>query len=184
MLEDAKAGKSKMNLGEVYFWTTTILNWQPLLFEEKFNQIVVNSLKHLHAKGKIKIYGFVIMPNHIHILWKMVEPNGKEMPYASFQKFTAHAFQKELRQKNASLLAAFEVDEPERKYRFWQRDPLAIPVNSKLIAEQKLDYLHLNPLQGHWNLAKRPEDYFYSSAKYYENLDQPFNFITDYRERF
>jgi hypothetical protein len=30
---------------------------------------------------------------------------------------------------------------------------------------QKLDYIHNNPLQPKWQLAKAPEEYFYSSAK-------------------
>ncbi|KAA9326043.1 transposase [Adhaeribacter soli] len=173
-----------MELSQVYFWTSTILDWKPLLLHHTSKAIIVNSLKHLHAKGKIRIYGFVIMPNHVHLLWEMIAMNGKEMPYASFQKFTAHEFQKELRSTNPSLLSEFEVDEPERKYRFWQRDPLAFPVNSKTMAEQKLQYLHLNPLQAHWNLAKRPEAYMFSSARFYESMDQEFNFLTDYRERF
>jgi putative transposase len=184
MSEEAKPRKSKMELDQVYFWTSTILDWKPLLLQIKYKAIILNSLNHLHAKGKIRIYGFVIMPNHVHLLWEMLAMNGKEMPYASFQKFTAHEFQKELRSTNLALLSEFEVDEPERKYRFWQRDPLAFPVNSKKVAEQMLKYLHLNPLQAHWNLAKRPEEYLFSSARFYENMDQDFNFLTDYRERF
>ena len=41
---------------------------------------------------KIKVYAFVIMPNHIHLIWKLLEPNGRESPKASFLKYTAHEF--------------------------------------------------------------------------------------------
>ena len=120
MSEEAKPRKSKMEMDQVYFWTSTILDWKTLLLHHTYKAIIVNSLKHLQAKGKIRIYGFVIMPNHVHLLWEMLAMNGKEMPYASFQKFTAHEFQKELRTTNPALLSEFEVNEPERMYRFWQ----------------------------------------------------------------
>ena len=56
----------------------------------------------------------------------------------------------------------------ERNHRFWQRDALAVHLNSKKKIEQKLEYIHLNPLQEKWNLVNRPEDYKWSSAKFYE----------------
>jgi len=64
------------------------------LSEDEFKQIIVDSLSYLSKENKIQVYGFVIMLNHTHILWEMIEMNGKEKPYASFLKFTSHQFQK------------------------------------------------------------------------------------------
>lgn len=50
--------------------------------------------------------------------------------------------------------------------------------------EQKLDYIHLNPLQERWNLAKAPEVYPWSSANFYETGQDEFGFLTHYMERF
>ena len=176
--------KSAMQLGEVYFWTSTIHQWKPLLRSDKYKQIVMESLSTLCQRAKIKVYGFVIMPNHVHLLWEMLEPNGREMPYASFQKYTAHAWQADLRRHYAPVLASFFVGEKERAYRFWQRDALAIKISSRWVAEQKLRYIHDNPLQAHWNLAQAPEDYLYSSAAYYEKDTLTPPFLTHYSERF
>jgi len=55
---------------------------------------------------------------------------------------------------------------------------------SKEMLEQKLDYIHLNPLQVHWNLVTDPNDYFYSSCSFYEKNTTDFNWLTDYREDF
>lgn len=124
------------------------------------------------------------MPNHIHLLWEMCEKNGKEMPHASFQKFTAHLFQKKLRDTSSDIIMKYAVVEPERKFRFWQRDPLAVRIYSKKMLEQKLDYIHDNPLKEHWGLVEKPEDYYYSSAAYYEKEDNNFSFVTHYCGRF
>ena len=62
---------------------------------------------------------------------------------------------------------------------FWQRDSLAVPLFTREVAMQKLDYIHDNPLQERWNLAKHPCDYKYSSAKYYECNEKNFSFLKD-----
>ncbi|MES2734215.1 MAG: transposase [Bacteroidota bacterium] len=176
--------KSTMHLGEVYFWTSTIYQWKHLLKPDKYKQVIVESLDNLCQRSKIKVYGFVIMPNHIHVLWEMLEMNGREMPYASFQKYTAHFLQTDLRSHHPTILDLFYVAEKERVYRFWERDPLAIKIESRLVAEQKLTYIHHNPLQAHWNLATSPEAYSYSSAGYYEKETSGYPFLTHYVDRF
>ncbi len=50
--------------------------------------------------------------------------------------------------------------------------------------EQKLEYIHLNPLNERWNLSDRPEDYKWSSAKFYETGQDDFGFITHYLNKF
>jgi REP element-mobilizing transposase RayT len=64
----------------------------PLINTDRFKHIVMDSLIYLTKKNKLKVYGFVIMPNHIHIIWENIALNGKEMPYISFMKFTGHQF--------------------------------------------------------------------------------------------
>jgi len=171
-----------MELGVVYFYTASIVNWIPLLQQEKFKLIITQSLEHLVKKEKIKVYGFVIMPNHIHFIWEMLALNGKEMPHASFMKFTGHQFLEELRKSNSELVNRFKVEEESRVYQFWQRNALAIRLYDRKILEQKLDYLHLNPLQKHWNLVDDPNNYCYSSCSFYEQNDERFKWLADYRE--
>lgn len=175
---------SKMLLNEVYFWTDTIKDWRYLLLDNYFKSIIINSWRELVRRRKLIIYSFVIMPNHLHLIWEMKEKNGKEMPHASFNKFTSHQFLNELRLNHSDLLIHYKEDDDERKHRFWQRDALGIHLDSKNKAEQKLKYLHMNPLQEKWNLVTQPEEYKWSSAKFYETGVDEFGFLTDYRERF
>ncbi|WP_419700378.1 transposase [Mucilaginibacter sp. NFX135] len=169
-----------MELNGVYFYTATILDWIPLLRTEKFKHIVLKSLIYLIKKGKIKVYGFVIMPNHIHLIWECLETNGKEMPHASFMKFTGHQFLEALREDSDELLRRFKTDHNSRNYQFWQRNSLPIKIADRKMLEQKLDYLHLNPLQKHWDLADDPNNYYFSSCSFYEQDDPKFNWLTHY----
>ena len=150
----------------------------------QIQQLVTEILRDLVSKEFVKVYGFVVMPNHVHILWELQAMNGREMPHASFNKATAHQIVKDLKANHPLVLAHFKVDEKERQFRIWQRDPLAVVMDNKRKFEQKLNYIHNNPLAERWNLAKTPHDYFCSSASYYEKGIDHFSFLTHYQERF
>jgi hypothetical protein len=83
-MKNGEIRKSAMLLNEMYFWTSTITNWQHLLQPDAHKDIIINSLQWLVQKEMIKVYGYVIMPNHIHLLWEgafqivasLIEPRG------------------------------------------------------------------------------------------------------------
>jgi putative transposase len=174
----------KMELGKAYFYTASIYKWQHLLRPDSFKEIIIGSLRKLVRDEKIFLYGFVIMPNHIHLAWEMRQMNGKEMPHASFMKFTGHRFQAELRARHPLVLPFFQVHISNRQYQFWQRSSLAIELYSAGVWEQKLNYIHHNPLQAHWDLVANPADYHYSSARFYEQATDDFACLTHWRERY
>ena len=78
--------KSFVQIGGIYFWTATINNWQLLLKDDDFKDVIIQSLKHLSEKKKIDLFAFVIMPNHVHFIWRINENNGKETTLGSFMK--------------------------------------------------------------------------------------------------
>ena len=132
---------------------------------------------------KIVVYGFVIMPNHIHLIWELLEMNGKEKPNASFMKFTSHEIQKDLRKNHSKVLDIFKVDIETHNYHFWKRNPLPIILYTPDVIYQKLNYIHNNPVQGNWMLSKSPIDYKYSSARFYETGIDEFGFLTHLGDR-
>ncbi|MEQ1798332.1 MAG: transposase [Lacibacter sp.] len=176
------ARQGQMETSLCYFYTDTIHGFKHLLNDDVFKLIYIDSWKYLKAKGLIDIYGYVIMPNHIHLLWMMNGLNGKESPAGSFAKFTAHQFQKMLIEKDTQTLLQFQSDKADRLFQFWKRDPLAISITSKKALLQKLDYIHNNPVQEKWKLATVPEDYRWSSASFYLTGKDEFGILTHYDE--
>ena len=75
--------KSYTSLNKIYFWTATIHKWIPLLDSDCNKQIIIDSLKYLSDKELISVYAFIIMPNHIHLIWQQNNLNGKETPKGS-----------------------------------------------------------------------------------------------------
>ena len=176
--------KSYIEKREIYFWTATINQWQRLLEKDEYKNVIIDSLQYLTDEGKIDVFAFIIMPNHIHLIWRVNEANGKESPQGSFLKYTALTFKKMLRKEGATKLNAYKVGAENKDYEFWQRDSLAVPLFTKKVAIQKLKYMHYNPLAEHWQLVKDPCDYKYSSARYYELDEKNFPFLKDLWEEF
>ena len=183
-MESDNIRNSFMELNEVYFWTSIIVMWKHLLKQEKYRELIIESLKYLSDRKLISVYGYVVMPNHVHFIWEMLGKNNKEMPDSSFTKFTAHALKKDLVKNHPQVLNIFKTDKYDRDYQFWQRDPLAVRIFSKEMFYQKLMYIHLNTLSERWNLAKRPEEYYWFSANYYESGKDNQGFIKHYQDRF
>ena len=46
-----------------------------------------------------------------------------------------------------------------------------------LYRNEKSNYIHFNPCQPHWNLTDVPENYKYSSAKFYETGIKNYAFL-------
>ncbi|SDE05343.1 transposase [Niabella drilacis] len=176
--------KSHIEIGEIFFWTATIHNWQRLLEQDAYKHIIINPLQHLSDAGKIDVFAFIIMPNHIHLIWRTNALNGKETAQGSFLKFTAHEFKKRIPTEQKNHLSSYKVSAINKQYEFWQRDPLAIHLYTKNVAYQKLDYIHCNPCTERWKLVADPCDYVYSSAGFYEKNENRFAFLKDLREEF
>lgn len=176
--------KSYMDIGEIFFFTATINSWMHLLGDDRYKQVVVDSLENLKNRKLADVFAFVIMPNHVHLIWRTLSLNGKETVQGSFLKYTAHCFKRMLQEDSSEVLSKYSVVAGNKQYEFWQRDSLAIHLYSKEVAFQKLQYLHLNPLAEHWQLAKESGEYYWSSASFYEDGSSPFRFLNDLRKEF
>lgn len=50
------------------FYTASALNWQHLFKPDKYKEVILSALAFLVQKNAIRVYAYVIMPNHIHIM--------------------------------------------------------------------------------------------------------------------
>lgn len=164
----------------IAFFTATILEWKHLLKPDKYKTIIIESLKFLVENKRVTIYGFVLMPNHIHLLWKIEEPNKRENVQRDLLRFTAQKIKFDLIKNHPAVLEKFRVGLKDRQYQFWQRKPLSVYCYSTTVTEQKLDYIHHNPIQEKWQLASLPEEYFFSSTGFYFKNRDDFGFLTHY----
>ncbi len=160
------------------FFTATIHEWQHALADDKHKDIIIDSLNFLVTKKRIELNAFVIMSNHIHLIWQPLFGHTPSSIQASFMKYTAQQLKRSLIKNNENALAGFKVSKYDRVYQLWKREPLSIELISQDLFNQKLEYIHYNAVSA--GLCEKPEDYYYSSAKFYFDGTNSFEMLTHF----
>jgi putative transposase len=164
------------------FLTATILEWKLLLKDDVCKKIILESIQWLVQEKRCLINAFVIMPNHIHLLWKISDGFERSNVQGALFSFTAHSFKKYLKANYPETLEKHYVNNVDRSYQFWERESMVKECWSRSFFIQKLEYIHYNPCQPHWDLANIPEEYKWSSAAFYEKNDKSFNWLTHFAD--
>ena len=162
------------------FFTATNLEWKRLLKPDKYKDIIISSLRFLVSDKRAKIFAFVIMENHIHLIWQMMPDNDPEAVQRDFLKYIAQRIKRDLQKNHPEVMAHFKVNAKDREYQFWERNALSVELRSHPVFIQKLDYLHWNPVKA--GVCKLPEEYTYSSALFYETGVDNWGFLTHYKD--
>ena len=162
------------------FFTATILEWKKLLEPDKYKDIIISSFRFLVEDKRIKLNAFVIMSNHIHLIWQMQPLIHPQHVQRDFMKYTAQKIKYDLTQHHPAVLERFRVDAADREYQLWERNPLSIELRTDMFYRQKLDYIHWNPVRA--GICKLPEEYKYSSALFYETGVDNWGFLTHHRD--
>jgi REP element-mobilizing transposase RayT len=113
-----------------HFFTATILAWKPLLRQDKYKDVITDSLRFLVQQKRVVVYGSVIMPNHIHLLWHICEGYRREDVQRDFLKYTAQRIKADLLRDHPAVMESFKVGAKDRQYQFWKRNPLSIEITS------------------------------------------------------
>ena len=170
--------RKKFNHLEEYpqFYTATILDWKKLLYPEKYKMIIIESLQYLVREKRVILLGYVIMDNHIHIIWSPTKLYSLKHTQLSFMKFTAQRIKRDLETNHPEILAEYFVALKDRIFQFWQRNPLCVDLYDNEIIVEKLNYIHNNPIKA--GFCEKNIDYKFSSARFYKELKDDFSFLT------
>jgi len=160
------------------YFTATIHEWQPVLADDRHKDIIIDSFQYLVNDKRIELNAFVIMTNHIHLIWQVLTnftPTGVQ---ASFMKYTAQQIKRSLMKNDLDRLSGFKVNKYDREYEIWKRKPFSIDLLNESMFKQKLEYIHYNPVRA--GLCSLPEEYYYSSAKFYYDGTNSFGMLKHY----
>ena len=158
------------------FYTATVLKWLNLFKPEEHKIILIESLQYLVKEKRVILYGYVIMDNHIHLIWKPTKLYSLKHTQLSFMKFTAQRIKRNLELNHPEVIKNIRVDLKDQTYQFWQRNPLCIDLYNKKTIIEKLTYIHNNPTKA--SLCNVDTAYKFSSSKFYNELSDEFNFLT------
>jgi len=160
-----------------YFITFATESWVDVFTRQEYKEIILDSIKHCQSKKGLILYAWCLMTNHIHLI---VGRKGKEKIediIRDFKKYTSvhicRAIEGNDRESRKSwMLNIFRMAAKESKkhmnYKFWQNEYHPVELVDNYMIEQKLDYVHENPVKE--GIVERPEDYLYSSARDYAGI--------------
>jgi putative transposase len=154
----------------VYFSTSTIVEWLPIFTSEAYFNIILDSLKYCQGNKGLNLIAYVIMPEHIHLVTSNLEEVTLSDIMRDFKRFTSKEISSQLeRDKKSILLEVFKryahTGKGNTEYKVWQDDFHPEAIYSEAFLQQKMDYVHYNPVKR--GLVSRPEDWLYSSARNY-----------------
>ena len=150
-----------------YFLTCTIIEWLPVFTRQPYFEIVIDCLKYCRERKRLKIFAYVIMDNHLHLV---AEGERLEEIIKEFKSYTAQGIIKLATEEGKDwLLNQFEFfkarHKKESRYQVWQEGYHPQLISSEEMLRQKVEYIHENPVKA--GLVERQEDWVYSSARSY-----------------
>jgi putative transposase len=162
--------KNKIHEGYLYFVTLTVVDWVDVFTRPIYRHILLDSLKYCQEKKGLEIYAWVLMSNHLHLIASGHKEKNLSDILRDFKQFTSRHIIQAIQQENESrrewMLHKFQfaaVTNPKsHHFKFWQDGNEVKEVYSNEFLQQKVDYIHQNPVRA--ELVSEPEHYTYSSA--------------------
>ena len=152
----------------IYFVSFATINWIDVFVRELYlKQIIVSLDFCIKNKGMI-IYAWWIMPSHIHLIFRASFSDPGEI-LKSFKVYTSKCLQNSIasninESRKEWLLRMMEKAAAKNsnvKHRqFWQQHNHPFELFSNKVKQQKLEYIHKNPIQAgfvseayHWKYS-------------------------------
>ena len=155
----------------LYFISFAVINWIDVFIRNEYKDIILKSWKYCIENKGLEIYGWCIMTSHIH----MIIGSNKNKPediVRDMKSYTSTQLKKAITENPQEsrkewmmemMHKAGEKNSNNDGFQFWQQHNQPILLDNNYLMDQKLEYIHLNPVEA--GIVEQPEDYLYSSAR-------------------
>jgi putative transposase len=156
------------------FITLTVVGWIDIFTRKKYRDLIVENLIYCKKNKGLRIHGYVIMTNHIHLV---VSTDGTHLLSSilrDFESYTAKLIlndvqESALESRKSWLTHLFKYlarrNKRDSERQFWQGNNHPMSLESVKFIRQKLEYIHNNPVRAGW--VAMPQYFIYSSASNY-----------------
>ncbi|HEY9082907.1 MAG TPA: transposase [Vicingaceae bacterium] len=155
----------------LYFVSFATVFWIDVFVREEYSDSIVKNLNYCVANKGMEIYAWCLMTSHVHLIFKSLQLKPEEL-IRDFKTYTS----KELislitnhpqESRKEWMLNAFKKaalnNSNNTINQFWQQHNKPIELWSNAVIDQKIDYVHNNPVVA--GFVEKPQDWKYSSAK-------------------
>ena len=161
----------KTYVGLLYFVTLTVVGWIDVFTRKTYAEIIIENLKYCQQNEGLNIYAYVIMSNHMHLVVKRDSENDLNELLGRFKSYTSkkiiHEIEENIQESRKEwMLHLFKHYAKKNKqykdYHFWQYTNKPIKLFSNEVIDQKINYIHQNPVVA--GIVAEDYQYIYSSA--------------------
>ena len=165
-----------------HFLTCSVVGWLPVFTRPACVEIVMDSWRYLQETGRLKLFGYVVLENHLHFI-AAAERLSDEV--GDFKSFTARKIIDYFRERGErSILHQLDAEKDphklDRRHQLWQEGSHPEQIVGDEMMVQKLEYIHNNPVKRGY--VDDPNHWRYSSARNYYGLPALVPVITEWRE--
>ena len=151
----------------LHFLTCTTVGWITIFNDPDVVAITIDSLNYLQEHERLFLNGYVIMENHIHLV---ASSDNLSAAMHDFKSFTAHEIVEHLKSRYRNtlleqLISHKVAHKTDREYQVWQEGCHPEVILDSEMLEQKLSYMHFNPVRRGY--VDKPEHWRYSSERDY-----------------
>ena len=163
-----------------YFMTCTVVGWLPVFTCPETREIILDSWRWLQRERELKLLGYVILENHLHLI--ATAPDLQSV-MQSFKSYTARRILDVLAERHAEvLLRQLRMQKlshkTESEYQFWQEGSKPKQIRTDAMMWQKLEYIHNNPVRRGY--VDDPLHWTCSSARTYAGQPGLIEVVTDW----
>ena len=150
--------------GYLHFITTSCCQRMPLLAASQHRDLLLQVLEQVRRRYRFVVVGYVVMPEHVHLLFTEPERGNPSLVLAALKQNFAHRLLRELRAKPGTRIDSL-WSTPFAVGHVWQPRFYDFVVFTEKKRVEKLRYMHRNPVQR--GLVLKPEDWLWSSFRHY-----------------
>ncbi len=164
------------NQEEFYFVTFTVIDWIDVFIREEYRNIFLESLRYCQKEKGLLVGAYCIMSSHVHLALGTTGKNKLESIIRDLKSYTSRQIrvyiqnnpQESRKQWMLEMMKkAGEEKSNNKDFQFWQQHNHPIELNTIAITQQRLNYIHNNPVEA--GFVENPSDWICSSARDYED---------------
>ncbi len=157
------------NSGQSDFVTFCCYHCRPLFTTDESRRIFESALERVRRSFRLHVYGYVVMPEHVHLLLSEPQPEGGPLKPGFGLSGDVHWLSKTQQHTLADALKSLKQGVSRRLIgdaeHFWQKRYYDFNIRNYPQFVEKLRYIHRNPVKA--GLCDRPEDWQWSSFRHY-----------------
>jgi putative transposase len=166
----------KANTDATYFITLSVVGWIDVFTRRDYADELIKNLQYCQRHKDLVVFAYVIMPSHLHLVCRREKGLLSEL-LRDFKSYTAKQILQAIQDnpqesRKEWMLYLFKyyanIRAQHAVYMFWQKTNHPVEVSSPAMVEQKIHYIHMNPVTA--GMVHEPQEYVFSSANPFSPL--------------